>query len=53
MATTRAGAVQLFVARHLPGLTDRIVATTLRRRVRAGTFDGVPMAAGLVERHGR
>jgi len=50
-ATTRAGTVQLFVARHFPGLTDRIVARTLRKRVRAGAFDNAPLAAGIVARH--
>jgi NAD(P)-dependent dehydrogenase (short-subunit alcohol dehydrogenase family) len=52
-ATTRAGSVQLWVARHLPGLADRVVARTLGKRVRAGVLDGAPLAAGLRERHGR
>lgn len=52
VATTRAGSVQLFVARHLPGLADRVIAKTLRRRVRAGAFDDAPLAAGLRARHG-
>lgn len=52
VATTRAGAVQLFVARHLPGLADRVVAATVRRRVRDGAFDDAPLAAGLRARHG-
>jgi NAD(P)-dependent dehydrogenase (short-subunit alcohol dehydrogenase family) len=51
-APTRGGALQIAVARHLPGLADRVVARTLRRRVAAGTFDGAPIAAGLRDRHG-
>ena len=53
MAVTRGGAVQLAVARHLPGVVDRVVARTLRRRVRAGELDAAPIAAGLRRRHGR
>ena len=53
VATTRAGSVQLAVARHLPGLTDRVVARMVRKRVHAGVFDDAELAAGLRERHGR
>jgi NAD(P)-dependent dehydrogenase (short-subunit alcohol dehydrogenase family) len=52
-AITRGGAVQLFAARHLPGLVDRVVAKTLRKRVAAGELDAAPIASGLRERHGR
>jgi NAD(P)-dependent dehydrogenase (short-subunit alcohol dehydrogenase family) len=52
-ATTRSGSLQLWVARHAPGLADRVVARTLRKRVRAGVLDGAPLAAGLRARHGR
>ena len=50
---TRGGRLQLAVARHAPGLVDRVVARTLAKRVRAGELDGAPIAAGLRERHGR
>ena len=53
VATTRGGALQLAVARHLPGLTDRVVARLVRKRVHAGVFDDAELAAGLRERHGR
>ena len=53
VAITRGGALQLAVARHLPGLVDRVVARTLRRRVAAGELDQAPIAAGVRQRHGR
>ncbi|MGY1456409.1 SDR family NAD(P)-dependent oxidoreductase [Streptomyces sp. SS8] len=52
LATTRRGAVEIFLARHLPWLTDRIVARTLAGRVRSGAFEGAGPAAGVVRRHG-
>ena len=52
-AITRGGSVQLFAARHLPGLVDRVVAKTLRKRIAAGDLDAAEMASGLRERHGR
>lgn len=51
VATTRRGAVEFFLARHLPALTDRVVARTLAARARSGVFDGAELAAGVVERH--
>lgn len=51
LATTRRGSAELFLARHLPALTDRIVARTLAGRVRDGAFEGAELAAGLVARH--
>lgn len=51
--TTRRGAVELALARHLPALSDRIITRTLARRVRSGAFGDAPLAAGLVERHRR
>lgn len=51
LATTRRGAAELFMARHLPGLTDAIVARALAGRVGAGAFDGAELAAGIVARH--
>jgi NAD(P)-dependent dehydrogenase (short-subunit alcohol dehydrogenase family) len=53
VAVTRGGALQLAVARHLPGVVDRVVARTLRTRVAAGELDEAPIAAGLRRRHGR
>jgi NAD(P)-dependent dehydrogenase (short-subunit alcohol dehydrogenase family) len=53
VAVTRTGALQLAVARHLPGVVDRVVARTLRKRVAAGELDEAPIAAGLRRRHGR
>ena len=53
VAVTRAGAVQLGVARHLPAVVDRIVARTLAKRIAAGELDEAPIAAPLRRRHGR
>jgi NAD(P)-dependent dehydrogenase (short-subunit alcohol dehydrogenase family) len=52
VAITRGGALQLAVARHLPGMVDRVVARTLRKRVAAGELDGAAIADGLRRRHG-
>ncbi|HYI37580.1 MAG TPA: SDR family oxidoreductase [Thermoleophilaceae bacterium] len=52
-AVTRAGRVQLLVARHLPGLVDRVVARQVAKQVRSGAFDQAPLADGLRSRHGR
>ncbi|MDN4172060.1 SDR family NAD(P)-dependent oxidoreductase [Nocardioides sp. SOB77] len=49
--TTRRGAVELFLARHLPALTDRIVARTFSSRIRAGAFGDAALAAPAVARH--
>ena len=51
VATTARGALELFLARHLPALTDRIVARSLASRARSGAFDDAPLAAGVVRRH--
>ena len=51
VAITRGGALQLAVARHFPGLVDRVVARTLRKRIAAGDLDGAPIAEGLRSRH--
>ena len=51
MATTRRGAAELFLARHFPRTTDRIIARTLAKRVEAGAFEGAELAAGVVARH--
>jgi NAD(P)-dependent dehydrogenase (short-subunit alcohol dehydrogenase family) len=50
---TREGRLQMTVARHFPGLVDRVVARTLARRVAAGELDAAELAAGLRERHRR
>ena len=52
-AVTRGGKLQLGIARHLPGLVDRVVARVLRKRVAAGELDGAAIASGLRSRHGR
>ncbi|NGN94519.1 SDR family NAD(P)-dependent oxidoreductase [Nocardioides sp. KC13] len=51
LPTTRRGAVELFLARHLPALTDRIVARTFAARIRSGAFGTAELAAPAVERH--
>ncbi|MFB4309063.1 SDR family NAD(P)-dependent oxidoreductase [Actinomadura sp. GTD37] len=51
VATTRRGAAEFFLARHLPALTDRIVARAFAERVRSGAFTGAEPAAGVVRRH--
>jgi NAD(P)-dependent dehydrogenase (short-subunit alcohol dehydrogenase family) len=53
LPTTRRGAAELFLARHLPAVADRVVARTLAGRVRSGAFEGAEQADGLVERHAR
>lgn len=52
VTTTAKGAVEFFLARHLPALTDRIVRRTLAGRVESGAFTGADLAAGVVRRHG-
>lgn len=51
LTTTRRGALEYFLAKHLPAVTDRIVARTLATRTRSGAFDGADLARGLVTRH--
>ena len=51
-AVTRAGRAQMFVARHLPGVVDRVVARQVAKQVRSGAFDQAPLAEGLRDRHG-
>ncbi|KDN80693.1 SDR family NAD(P)-dependent oxidoreductase [Kitasatospora cheerisanensis] len=51
LPTTRKGAIEFFLARHLPALTDRIVRKTLAARAAAGSFDDAPLAAGVAARH--
>ncbi len=51
LPTTRRGAIEFFLARHVPALTDRIVARTLAGRVTSGAFGDAELAAPLVARH--
>ena len=51
VAVTRGGALQIAVARHLPGVVDRVVARRLAKSVAAGELDAAGLAAGLRERH--
>ncbi|MEO6204457.1 MAG: SDR family NAD(P)-dependent oxidoreductase [Mycobacteriales bacterium] len=51
LPTTRRGAIEFFLARHVPALTDRIVARTLAGRVISGAFGDAELAAPLVARH--
>ncbi|TQM38632.1 SDR family NAD(P)-dependent oxidoreductase [Pseudonocardia cypriaca] len=49
-ACTRAGNVELWAARHLPGVVGAAAARQIRKHAAAGRFDGSPLAAGLVAR---
>jgi NAD(P)-dependent dehydrogenase (short-subunit alcohol dehydrogenase family) len=51
MATTRRGGAELFLARHMPRLSDRIIARTLAGKIKDGAFEGAELASGLVARH--
>jgi NAD(P)-dependent dehydrogenase (short-subunit alcohol dehydrogenase family) len=51
VTTTRKGAIEFFIARHFPALSDRIVQRTLARRTLAGAFDDAELAGGVVRRH--
>lgn len=50
VATTRAGALELWAARHLPGRTEAVVRWRLRHHAAAGRFTA-PLARGLAERY--
>jgi NAD(P)-dependent dehydrogenase (short-subunit alcohol dehydrogenase family) len=49
-ACTRAGNVELWAARHLPGVVGAAAARQIRKNAAAGRFDGSPLAQGLVAR---
>ena len=49
-AATRAGQVELWVGRHVPGIVQAAVARRLRVRAAQGHFDGSPLASGLGRR---
>lgn len=51
LPTTRRGAVELFLARHLPSVTDRMVSRSVAASVRAGAFDAAELAGPMVGRH--
>ncbi|GGD10059.1 SDR family NAD(P)-dependent oxidoreductase [Nocardioides daphniae] len=51
VTTTAKGAVEFWLSRHLPVVTDRIVLRTLASRTRAGAFGDAELAAGVVARH--
>lgn len=51
LTTTRRGAAEFFLARHLPSLTDRLIARTFSERARSGAFSGAELAARAVARH--
>lgn len=52
LPTTRRGAVEFFLARHLPAVTDVLVRRTLAGRARSGALDDAALAAGVVARLG-
>ncbi len=49
-AGTRAGQVELWFGRHLPGVVQAAVARRLRVRAARGDLDGSPLASGLARR---
>lgn len=51
LATCRRVGREIFVARHLPALADRLVLKRVAGRIRAGAFDQAPIAAGMVARY--
>jgi NAD(P)-dependent dehydrogenase (short-subunit alcohol dehydrogenase family) len=50
IATCARVAREIFLARHLPGLADKIVLKRVGERIRAGAFDHAPIAAGMLAR---
>lgn len=51
LATCRRVGAEIFLARHLPAVADRVVLRRVGERIRAGAFDDAPLAAGMVSRH--
>ncbi|WP_214364364.1 SDR family NAD(P)-dependent oxidoreductase [Pseudonocardia sp. H11422] len=49
-AGTRAGQIELWAGRHLPGIVGAGVVRRLRKQAASGHFDSSPIAAGLVRR---
>jgi NAD(P)-dependent dehydrogenase (short-subunit alcohol dehydrogenase family) len=52
VASTPAGAAAFLIARHAPGLLDRVVAARLRRALRTQEFAAAGLATGLRQRQG-
>jgi hypothetical protein len=50
LATTRRGAIELALARHLPSVADTVVARNLAKRIRSGALSNAPLAQGMVTR---
>lgn len=53
VTTSRKGALEFALSRHLPSLVDRMILKTIDKRAASGDFDRAPLAAGVVARHGR
>lgn len=53
VAGTRLGQLELWAARHVPGLVDAAIRSRVARQGRSGRYDGVPLARGLARRYGR
>lgn len=51
VASTTAGTAALLLARHAPGVLDRVLAARLRHLVATGAFERAELAAGLRQRH--
>ncbi|MEU8300457.1 hypothetical protein AB0C04_24650 [Micromonospora sp. NPDC048909] len=51
LPTTTRGRLELALARHAPGLADRLVRRTVAARITAGDLDAAPLAAGMLRRH--
>lgn len=51
MATCRRVGVEIALARHLPGVADRVVLRRVGERLASGAFDNAPMAAGMRDRY--
>lgn len=51
LASTSLGTAALRLARHLPGVLDRLVAVRTGRLVASGRFTGAELAEGLHRRH--
>lgn len=51
VAATTAGGLELWLARHLPGVVDRAVRRRLSRQIRHGRYADIPLAHGLVQRY--
>lgn len=53
VTTTRKGALEFALSRHVPALVDLMILKTINKRAASGDFDKAPLAAGVVARHGR